>query len=40
MVFLTFTLGIFAAALGVTVYFKTDPALVVPAAGILGLLIL
>jgi chromate transporter len=35
-----FPLGIFAVALAVTVYFKTDPALVVPAAGILGLLIL
>lgn len=35
-----FTLGIFASALAATMYFKTDPALVVPAAGILGLLIL
>nr|WP_295922755.1 chromate efflux transporter [uncultured Dyadobacter sp.] len=35
-----FSIGIFATALGATMYFKTDPALVVPAAGILGLLIL
>lgn len=35
-----FSAAVFAAALGATIYFKTDPALVVPAAGILGLLIL
>lgn len=35
-----FSVTVFAAALGATIYFKTDPALVVPAAGILGLLIL
>jgi chromate transporter len=35
-----FSVAVFAAALGATIYFKTDPALVVPAAGILGLLIL
>lgn len=35
-----FALGIFATAFGATMYFKTDPALVVPVAGILGLLIL
>lgn len=35
-----FSAAVFAAALGATIYFKTDPALVVPVAGILGLLIL
>ncbi|MBO9611220.1 MAG: chromate efflux transporter [Dyadobacter sp.] len=35
-----FSVAVFAAALGTTIYFKADPALVVPAAGILGLLIL
>lgn len=35
-----FSVTVFAAALGATMYLKTDPALVVPAAGILGLLIL
>ena len=35
-----FSMAVFAAALGATIYFKTDPALVVPVAGILGLLIL
>ncbi|MHA4739709.1 chromate efflux transporter [Dyadobacter sp. MSC1_007] len=35
-----FTLGVFALALGITTFLKTDPVYVVPAAGILGLLIL
>jgi chromate transporter len=35
-----FALGVFALALGITTFFKTDPVYVVPAAGILGLLIL
>ncbi|PSL33859.1 chromate efflux transporter [Dyadobacter jiangsuensis] len=38
--FTLFSVAVFSATLGATIYFKTDPAIVVPVAGILGLLIL